>query len=57
MQDSTFSTKRRFHEEPLVSKINRLMRELEEHINCIQGISVELSQIVEEEKNQRNDWR
>lgn len=43
--------------EPLISRINMLMQELEESIDKIQSISVELDNLVKEERSMSNDWK
>lgn len=43
--------------EPLISRINRLMQELEESIDKIQSISVELDNLVKEEMNSYDDGK
>lgn len=46
-----------YEDEPFITRINRLMQELEEHTNAIQGISVELNRIVQQSKEEENDWK
>lgn len=46
-----------YENEPLISRINRLMQELEESIDKIQSISVELDNLVKEERLSENDWK
>jgi len=45
------------YQEPLITRINRLMQELEESIDRVQEISVELENIVNEERLEQNDWK
>lgn len=46
-----------YENEPLISRINRLMQEIEESIDKIQSISVELDNLVKEERSMSNDWK
>jgi hypothetical protein len=45
------------YDEPLISRINRLMQELEESIDKIQSISSELANIVSDERNSYDDGK
>ena len=45
------------YDEPLISHINRLMQELEESIDKIQSISVELANLVKDERNSYDDGK
>lgn len=46
-----------YENEPLISRINRLMQEIEESIDKIQSISVELDNLVKEEMNSYDDGK
>lgn len=46
-----------YENEPLVSRINRLMQDLEVAVDRVQSISIELEHIVLEEQASENDWR
>ena len=46
-----------YEDEPLITRINRLMQGLEEHTMAIQEISVELNRIVQQSKEEENDWK
>ena len=46
-----------YENEPMISRINRLMQKLEDCTITIQWISNELVRIVEEEKKEQNDWK
>mgnify|MGYP000899810295 FL=1 len=46
-----------YENEPMISRINRLMQKLEDYTITIQWISNELVRIVEEEKKEQNDWK
>ena len=46
-----------YENEPLITRINRLMQKLEDCTTTIQWISVELVKIVEEERNSYDDGK
>ena len=46
-----------YENEPLVSRINRLMQDLEVAVDRVQAISIELEHIVKEEQASENDWK